>query len=68
MPGKHRKHTPIVSDSQRGLFGAAYSARKAGKPRPSYVPPSMYELPMKTLKAHLKEAKGKDLPTYVKKK
>ena len=36
MPGKHcgkkgRKHTPIVSKKQRGLFGAEYARKKAGK-------------------------------------
>jgi hypothetical protein len=58
----HRKHTPIVSEKQKGLFGAAYGAKKAGKPMPSYVPKSLAGESSGVLKAHLKEAKGKSLP------
>jgi hypothetical protein len=56
-PGrKHRKHTPIVSEAQRGLFGAELARRRAGKAR--RVP----EITTKELRQHLMEAKGKDLP------
>jgi len=29
--GKHKKHTPIVSKAQQGLFGAEYARRKKGQ-------------------------------------
>jgi hypothetical protein len=74
MPGKccsklsrKRRHTPIVSGKQRGLFGAAYGAKKKGKGKPSYVPKSLFNEPMETLGMHLKEAKGKKLPKRSKK-
>jgi hypothetical protein len=35
---------PAVSQAQRGLFGAAYSAKKAGKPKPKFVPQSIWNL------------------------
>jgi hypothetical protein len=54
--GKHRKHTPIVSEKQRGLFGAEYARRKAGKKG------RMPGITKKELRSHLKEAKGKKLP------
>lgn len=48
----HRKHTPIVSEAQRKLFGAVASgkATKAGG------------LSKVEAKRHLKESKGKKLP------
>ena len=57
MPKKkgHRKHTPIVSEKQRGFFGAEYGRKKKGlKGKTS--------MPLAELKRHIKEAKGKKLP------
>lgn len=51
----HRKHTPIVSEAQMGLFGAEYARRKAGKQG------RMKGITLAELKRHLKEAKGKKL-------
>ncbi len=68
MPGVHRKHTPLVSKKQRGLFGAAYGAKKKRKKKPGYVPMSLWNQPMKILGAHLEESKGKKLPRKVRKK
>ena len=61
---KHKKHTPIVSEKQRGLFGAELARRRAGKRR------RMKKITTKELRSHLKEAGGKDLPisTTAKKK
>jgi len=55
MP-KHRKHTPIVSKKQRGLFGAELARRRAGKAR------RMPSITTKELEQHLIESKGKKLP------
>ena len=72
MPGKHgkrhRKHTPIVSGAQRGAFGSAYAAKKAGKRKPPLVPAAIWKMPLAELKRHLKESKGKKLPKRAKKK
>lgn len=54
-PGTHRKHTPIVSRRQQGLFGAEYARRKAGKRG------RMSGITTAELKSHLKESKGKTL-------
>lgn len=51
-----RKHTPIVSEKQRGLFGAEYARRKAGKKG------RMPGITKAELKSHLKEVGGKELP------
>ncbi len=51
----HRKHTPIVSRAQRGLFGAELARRKAGKAG------RMRGITTAELKSHLRESKGKDL-------
>jgi len=56
MPGKHRKHTPIVSEKQRGLFGAELRRREEGKT------PRMKGITTEELRGHLRESKGKDLP------
>ncbi len=67
MPGKcckgesHRKHTPIVSEAQRGKFGAEYARRKAGKKG------RMKGITTIELKSHLEESKGKKLPRRSKK-
>ena len=63
--GGHRKHTPIVSKKQRGLFGAAYGAKRSGKPMPSYVPESLANVSASVLKAHIEEAGRKKLPKRV---
>ena len=53
VSGKHcKKHTPIVSKKQRGLFGAELARKRAGKKGKT----SMSET---TLKGHLEESKGK---------
>jgi len=56
-----RKHTPIVSEKQRGLFGAEYRRRKEGKT------PRMKGITRAELKSHLEEAGGKNLPKRKKK-
>ena len=63
MPCKKsgRKHTPIVSEKQRGLFGAEYARRKAGKDS------QMPGITKMELKSHLHEAGDKDLPKFHKK-
>ncbi len=53
---KHRKHTPIVSEKQRGLMGAELARRRAGKKG------RMPSMTTAKLRSHLKEAKGKKLP------
>lgn len=58
----HRKHTPIVSKKQRGLFGAELARRRAGKTR------RMKGITTKELESHLGESKGKKLPKKSKKK
>jgi len=49
--GKPRKHTPIVSEKQRRLFGAVASG---------YV--KLPDLSKAEARRHLKEVKGKKLP------
>lgn len=57
MPKKaHRKHTPITSRKQRGLFGAELARRRAGKAR------RITGITTAELEKHLKESKGKKLP------
>ena len=57
MPkGTHKKHTPIVSEAQRGKFGAELARRRAGKAR------RMAGITTKELEGHLRESKGKSLP------
>lgn len=51
-PGCHQKHTPIVSEAQRRLFGAVVlgrSTKASGLSKTEAV-------------RHLKESKGKELP------
>ena len=53
MPGKKgRKRT----EKQRRLFGAAL---RAGKAKPSYVPSSMWRMPVSDLSADAKKPKRK---------
>jgi len=64
MPGKgcrKRKHTPIKSKKQRGLFGAELKRKRAGKKGKT-------KMSKAELKRHLKESKGKKLPKRAKKK
>ena len=65
MPGacckkrKHhssRKHTPIVSEKQRGLFGAELARRRAGEEG------RMSGITTEELERHLRESGGKKLP------
>lgn len=58
MPCPHstRKHTPIVSEKQRGLFGAELARRRAGKRG------RVTGITTEELGTHLKESKGKNLP------
>lgn len=61
MPGKgcrKKKHTPIVSKAQRGLFGARAGGKKT----------KATGLTVKEAKRHMKEVAGKKLPKRVKKK
>ena len=50
-----RKHTEITSKAQRGLFGAEYARRKAGKKG------RMWGITVSELKRHLEESAGKKL-------
>lgn len=61
-PGKHKKHTPIISEVQQGLFGAELARRRAGKE------PRMKGITTKELEQHLEESKGKELVKKVQKK
>lgn len=58
---KQKKHTPIVSKKQRGLFGAELSRKKKGKEGKTGMSKAV-------LKKHLKESKGKKLPRRTRKK
>ena len=60
MPGKHRKHTPIVSEAQQGMMGAELGRRRAGNE------PMMPSMTTAELESHLHESAGKDLPARVK--
>jgi len=57
-----RKHTPITSKKQRGLFGAELARRRAGKKG------VMSGITTKELESHLHESKGKKLPARKKKR
>jgi len=57
----HRKHTPIVSEKQRGFFGAEMSRAAEGKKTKSGMSKDV-------LSRHLKEAASKKLPKQIKKK
>ena len=64
MPGKScsgRKHTPITSKAQQGMFGAELARRKSGKSS------KMSGITTQELRGHLMESAGKDLPARVKK-
>ena len=51
-----KRHTPIVSERQRGLFGAELSRRRSGEGS------RMAGITTTELENHLRESKGKDLP------
>jgi len=57
-----RKHTPIVSEAQRGLFGAELARRRKG------LKPKLPNITMEELERHLHESQGKKLPKKAKKK
>jgi len=59
--GKHRKHTPIVSEKQQGFFGAELKRKREGKSGKT----GMSEA---ELARHLEESKGKKLPLKRKKR
>jgi len=68
---KGRKHTPIVSKKQRGMMGVAYAAKKGKKIKGGLRGPAMAikkGMTKAELKRHLKESKGKKLPSKVAKK
>lgn len=56
MPKCGKKHTPIVSEKQRRLFGAEYARRKKGQKG------RMKGITTGELKSHLEEAGGRKLP------
>jgi len=58
-PDKHRKHTPITSEAQRGFMGAELARKRAGKKGKT----GMSEA---ELVRHLEEVGGKDLPKRAK--
>ena len=59
--GCHKKHTPLVSKAQRGMFGAELARRRAGKKG------RMKGITTAELRGHLKESVGKKLPKRRKK-
>jgi len=52
-----RKHTPITSERQRGLFGAELAGRRRGERS------RMKGITTAELRSHLRESAGKRLPT-----
>lgn len=52
----HKEHTPIVSERQRGFFGAELGRREAGKK-------TRTKMSEAELRAHLKESRGHSLPS-----
>jgi hypothetical protein len=50
-----RRHTPITSKAQRGLFGAELARRRVGSKG------KMSGITTKELESHLRESKGKAL-------
>lgn len=51
-----RKHTPIVSEAQRGFFGAELTRKKKGLKTKTGIT-------LADLRSHLKESRGKKLPS-----
>lgn len=64
MTGKcgGRKHTPIVSKAQRGMFGAELRRRRQGKKG------RMKGITTAELESHLRESGGKKLPKRTRRK
>lgn len=58
MPGScgGRKHTPITSKKQRGMFGAELARRRKGQKG------RMKGITTAELESHLSESRGKKLP------
>ena len=56
-----RKHTEIVSEKQRGFFGAEYARKKKGKKGKT-------DMSLAELRRHIRESKGKNLPMKRKKR
>lgn len=54
--GCGRKHTPIVSRAQRGMFGAELRRRRRG------LKSRMKGITTAELRGHLRESRGKRLP------
>ena len=52
-----KKHTPIVSEAQRGFFGAELARKRAGKTTKT-------EMSEEEMARHLKESKREKLPRY----
>jgi hypothetical protein len=52
----NRKHTPIVSQAQRGKMGAELARRRSGESS------QMKGITTSELESHLEESKGKKLP------
>lgn len=68
MPGKHRPHTPYMSEAQTIAGRIALAARKGDIPMSKLKGASKEMakgMTMKELKSHSAEAKGKDLPYKV---
>ena len=63
MPCSSRKHTPIVTAKQFGAFGVARAIQKGDMPasKAGAAARAIAKMPVKTLRAHLKEAKGKKI-------
>lgn len=68
MPGAscgkrgRRKHTPIVSKKQRGLFGAELRRRRAGQRG------RMKGITTEELRSHLRESRGRRLSAAARKR
>ena len=62
MPGRGKKHHPIVSKAQRGLMGAELARRRTGKKG------RMEGMTTEELRSHLKESAGKKLVSRVKRR
>ena len=58
--GSGRKHTPITSQAQQGMFGAELRRRRTGKKG------RMPGITSAELESHLHESAGKNLPQYAK--
>ena len=57
--GSKRKHTPITSEAEQGLFGSELARRRSGKEG------RMPGITTTELEGHLHESAGKNLPKRV---